>query len=258
MFSSEPRCVYRSNPLAEVVCILRFPEILSIGTNPPAQFQEAIRSEFPRYAKAQNKLPPNLPAVKGNPLLAPGIHHQFSSLDGAWRIDLSGTAIALVCSRYKNWEEFAKRLDKPLASFIQLYRPACFERASLRYLNFFSRKSLDLEGIPFRELIQPQYLGVLADGSLPESACTRSGVDAEFAIRGGCCAKLHAGPGIVKRLGIPDQELKFIFDLELYMAGQIPVNHSAGALQTIHSQAYPLFRGAITRKLHEAMEPDPT
>ena len=39
------------------------------------------------------------------------------------------------------------------------------------------------------------------------------------------------------------------------MPGKVPVNYSAGALQTLHSQAYSIFRGAITDTLHNAMEP---
>ena len=53
-----------------------------------------------------------------------------------------------------------------------------------------------------------------------------------------------------------DPELKFIFDQDLYMPGNLPVNLSAGALQTLHSQAYSIFRGAITDTLHDAMEPE--
>jgi uncharacterized protein (TIGR04255 family) len=76
-----------------------------------------------------------------------------------------------------------------------------------------------------------------------------------MAIRGGCRAKIHAGPGMVKRAGQQDKEVKFIFDQDLYMPGQVPVNLSAGALQTLHSQAWSIFRGAITDKLHEALDP---
>ena len=84
---------------------------------------------------------------------------------------------------------------------------------------------------------------------------TRCNVDLEFALRGGCRAKLHAGPGMVKRNGQNDPEVKFVWDQDLFLPGQLPVNLSAGALQTLHSQAYALFRGAITQKLHEALEP---
>lgn len=80
-------------------------------------------------------------------------------------------------------------------------------------------------------------------------------MDAELAIRGGCRVKIHAGPGIVKKNGKADDEVRFIFDQDLFMPGNIPVNHSAAALQTLHGQAYSIFRDAITDTLFEAMEP---
>ena len=47
MFSHESRCIYENNQLGEVICQLRFPEILAIGANLPVDFQEAIRGVFP-------------------------------------------------------------------------------------------------------------------------------------------------------------------------------------------------------------------
>jgi hypothetical protein len=40
------------------------------------------------------------------------------------------------------------------------------------------------------------------------------------------------------------------------MSGNVPVAYSAGALETLHSQAYSIFRGAITEALLSAMEPE--
>ena len=259
MLSHEPRCGYRRNQLADVICQLRFPEILAISATPPVVFQEAIREEYPVYARRQESLPPKVTGTHGSftlenqPAL---INHQFTSLDGVWKVNLTGTFLSLTCTKYTSWEDFAARLDKPLAAFIQIYKPACFQRIGLRYLNFISRKSLQLEGIPFRELISGCYLGPLTEEDVTETSVTRCSVDAELALRGGCSAKIHAGPGFVKRPGIEDKEVKFIFDQDLYMPGQLPVNLTAGALQTLHSQAYAVFRGAITGMLHDAMEPD--
>ena len=258
MFSHEPRCTYRNNQLAEVVCQFRFPEILKIAAEIPADFQEAIRAEYPRYqARKENPLP-KFQGAPGNLQLQkqePVTNYQFSSADGAWRVNLTSKFISVACSKYTRWEDFAKKLDKPLAAFIQIYRPAFFERIGLRYLNFISRKDLDLDGTPFRDLLQPQYLGLLADEQVNEQATTRNSMDAELAIRGGCRAKIHAGPGMVTRNGQSDKEIKFVFDLDLYMAGNVAVNLSAGALQTLHGQAFPIFRGAITDTLHDALEP---
>ena len=257
MFSAEPRCIYRNNQLGEVICQLRFPEILTIETTIPAQFQDMIRHEYPIYS-VKMELP--APKITGTPgklqfeKQQPIHNYQFSSADGLWRINLTSRFISLACSRYTCWEDFAEKLDKPLAAFIQTYRPAYFERVGLRYLNFISRFDTGLHDVPFRELIQSAYLGLLNDEQIPEAAITRSSVDTEIAIRAGCRVKIHAGPGLVKRIG--RQELQFIFDQDLYMPGKVEVKLSAGALQTLHNQAYSIFRGAITDTLHDAMEPE--
>lgn len=259
MYSQEERCVYQNNQLADVICQLRFPEILSISANLPAQFQDAIRDAYPKYSSKMESGAPKLEGKPGNLTLVnqpSTVNYQFGSADGVWRINLTSRFISLSCSKYTCWEEFAKRLDKPLAAFIQVYKPAYFERVGLRYLNFVSKRALSLEDMPFSEMFQPQYLGILGDDEIQETQTTRSGVDAEFSIRGGCRAKIHAGPGLVKRNGQADGEVKFIFDQDLYMSGNVPVNYAAGALETLHSQAYSIFRGAITDTLHDAMEPE--
>ena len=69
LFSDNSRYSYVNSPLIEVICQLRFPTILSIGSTDPAQFQEAVREEFPRYAARQEQQPlklfnPNTPQAK--------------------------------------------------------------------------------------------------------------------------------------------------------------------------------------------------
>jgi uncharacterized protein (TIGR04255 family) len=259
MYSTEPRVTYRKNQLGEVICQLRFPEILAIGAKPPVDFQEAIRAHYPQYSSRMESPAPKLTGVPGNLSLQnqpPVTNYQFVSADGLWRVNLTQKFISLSCARYTGWEDFAAKLDKPLAAFIQIYKPAYFDRVGLRYVNFISRFDLGLEGVPFSHLIAPCYLGPLSEEDVMEAACTRCSVDTEMTIRGGCRVKLHAGPGLVKRNGKADQEIKFIFDQDLYMPGQVPVHLSAGALQTLHSQAYSIFRGAITNRLHEALDPE--
>lgn len=258
MFSSESHCRYGKNQLTDVICQLRFPEILTINTTPPAQFQEAIRKEYPRYQLRQDIPAPKITGIPGQFALEnqpKTINHQFSSADGALRVNLTSKFISVSCANYTCWEDFADMLDKPLAAFIQLYRPAYFERIGLRYLNVISRSALDLETSHFSELITPCYLGPLAEEDVLETTVARCTLDLEMALRGGCRLKLHAGPGRTKKAGVDDPEVKFIFDQDLFMPGQVPVNLSAGALHTLHSQAYSIFRGAITDTLHNAMEP---
>ena len=240
---------------------MRFPKILKIETDLPAAFQDLIRDDYPKFSQRMEKAP-SLPGVPTpNPAPAGIINYQFVSADGIWRINLTSSFISLACNRYTCWEDFAKRLDKPLVAFIQTYAPAYFERIGLRYMNFISRKNLELTDIPYRELFQGIYLGPMGDEEVPETTAMRCSIDTELAIRGGCKVKIHAGPGMIMR-NTPqgtqqEKEVRFIFDQDLYMNGNIPVNYSAGALQTLHGQAYSIFRGAITDTLFDAMDPAP-
>ena len=43
MFSNEERMIYAKRQLVEVICQLRFPEILSIDASEPAAFQDRIQ-----------------------------------------------------------------------------------------------------------------------------------------------------------------------------------------------------------------------
>lgn len=258
MFTPQERFIYQNNQLGEVICQLRFPEILSIESQLPAQFQDMIRDIYPQYTVRKEKQLPRLTGAPGNIQVqqqAENNNYQFSTPDNNWRVNLTSKFISLSTSAYTRWEDFAKMLDKPLVALIKLYKPAYFERVGLRYLNFISRSALALEDVAFRQLIQPPYIGILGEEDVQEQATSRSGVDAELLIGGGCRLKLHAGPGKVSIANRQDQEIKFILDLDLFLNSQVPINLSAGALETLHSQSYSIFRNAITDTLHEAMSP---
>jgi uncharacterized protein (TIGR04255 family) len=260
MFSDRERYLYRNPQLVEVICQLRFPTILSIGARDPVDFQEAIRQDFPQYKRLQEQPQPKLTGAPGSFRVEEGeriTNYQFLSADGKWKVNLTNNFIALATPAYTKWEDFAAKLDLILAQFIPIYRPAYFERVGLRFINVFSRKALDLEGVPFRELFQPGYLGLLGEEDVREESFARSGQDIELAVSGGCRVKLHAGPGMVQRGRVKDEEVKFILDNDIFMMGKLPMTQCAPALQTVHLQADRLFAGALTQRLHEAMEPTP-
>ena len=258
----KPHVHYGRPQLREVICQLRFPAILSIGSHEPADFQEAIRQEFPRYALRQDRLPPKVTVVNGNTQVEtppPVADHTFVSEDGKWKLNLTRDFISLSTVAYTSWEAFGKTLDQPLAQFIKLYQPAFFQRIGLRYVNMVSRQALDLEGEPWSELIEPPYLGILAEEDISEQATRQSTVDFDTALDSSCRVKVHAGPGMVKQSAPnapADKEVKFVLDFDLYMRGEIQPMLAAGALETLHGHSTPLFQGAITDKLRRAMDPD--
>ncbi len=258
MFLDCERVQYGKPQLLEVICQLRFPAILSIGAKEPVEFQELIRSEYPRYARNIEKQPPKVLGQPGNMKLQDQpdvVNYQFLTADGKWKVNLTNSFLALATPAYTDWETFAQKLDEVLVHFINVYRPAFFERIGLRYINAISRKTLELEDVPFSELIQPGWLGLLAEDDVPERTFARAQQEAELNLPGGCKLKLHCGPGMVKRNNVEDKEIKFIIDNDLFMNGKIEMRESAAALNTIHIHADRAFRGAITKTLHDAMEP---
>ena len=229
LFSAHPRAQYRKAPAHEVICQLRFPTILSINTVEPADFQEAIRAEFPKYARRQDTTPPKITLVNGSaPKVEqqpPVINYHFLSADNQWKLNLTKDFIALSTLHYTGWEEFARYLDKPLAAFIKLYKPAYFQRVGLRYVNIFSRSSLGIEGAKWAELISPAYVGPLCQPDAMEENFLNCASDLLLQLDSSCRAKIHAGPGRVKSTaqGAPqDPEVKFIFDMDLSMGGDVP------------------------------------
>ena len=260
MFSDRERYLYRKRQLVEVICQLRFPTILSISAREPADFQEAIRSDFPQYKRLYEQPQPRVAGGPGSLRVEEGeriTNYQFLSADGRWKVNLTNSFISLATPAYTKWEDFAAKLDLILAKFIPIYRPSYFERVGLRYINVFSRKALGLEHVPFRELFQPGYLGLLGEEDVREEGFARSGQDIELTISGNCRVKLHAGPGMIQRGTVKDSEIKFILDNDVFLNGKTPVAQCPPALQTIHIHADRLFAGAITDRLHEALEPLP-
>lgn len=258
MFYETDRVVYAKPQLLEVICQLRFPTILSISAKEPAEFQELIRSAFPRYSRNIEKVPPKVIGQPGNMKFEEQpdvINYQFVSGDGKWKVNLTNSFIALATPAYTKWEDFAAKLDEVLAQFISVYKPAFFERIGLRYINAISRKALDLEGTPFADLIEPGYLGLMAEEDVQEQSFVRIQQEGEMNLAGGCRLKLHCGPGVVKRNNVEDKEIKFILDNDIFMMSKVEMKYATAALNTIHTHADRVFRGAITKELHEAMEP---
>lgn len=264
MFRSDNPCPhFERNQLAEVICQLRFPAILSINSKEPADFQEAIRPMFPRYVVRKEQLPPKLigAGTPGAKLEAapPVNNHHFVSADGRWKLNLTRDYIALSTVAYPGWAKFAGQFDRPLAEFIRIYQPAFFERIGLRYLNVFSRSALGLEHTPWRELFDSAYVGPLVHEDLDERSITKVSLDTELMLDSSCRARIHSGTGMVKS-NVPnmpqDSEIKFILDLDLSMPGQIEPRLAAAGMETLHRHATSVFNSAIADPLRDALHPE--
>lgn len=256
LFSTNERYTYTASPLIETICQIRFPTILSIGSITPSQFQEGVRDEFPRYVAKEEPQPPRV--VNGKLEQVPPItNYNFISTDGLWKINLTQNFIALSTLRYGHWEEFAQKLDKLLALFIQIYQPAFFERIGLRYVNAISRNRLGLQNELWDDLINAPFIGILSEPDVDETKASKCALDVELDLGNSRHLKLHAGPGLLGN-GKQDPEPKFILDNDFSVVEkEIPLQRIAEELSVLHDYAVRIFNAEITRELHEAMGATP-
>src|SRR5690242_15423151 len=152
LFPNSPRVVYEHAPLLSVVCQLRFPSLLRIESEPPVDFQERIRDNFPQYERGQAglpagvTLPPDVMRLIGQKLGGSGYH--FSKENGSARVTLTPDFLALETSRYTEWKNFRADLEGPLRALVDVYRPSFFSRIGLRYQNAIDRAVIGLSDTP--------------------------------------------------------------------------------------------------------------
>ena len=118
-----------------------------------------------------------------------------------------------------------------------------------------------MEDLLWDDLIQSQWLGILGEPDVDETAVHKCSVDIETLLSDGCRLKVHAGPGMIQR-NLPGGkaapgETRFILDGDVSVNGKLEAAQIPAKLEDMHSWADRLFRGAITRELHDAMGPLP-
>lgn len=199
MFSNEERMIYAKRQLVEVICQLRFPEILSIDASEPAAFQDRIRREYPQYEKKIEQLPPQM--VNGKPVPAGTVNnYQFVSAEGQWKISLTKGFIALSTYGYTRWEEFAQRLDRILAVFIETYHPSWFTRVGPAVCQRLPPSAARTGGLPLEGAHHAGFLGLMGDEDAQEQAFMKNELTATVQMPGGAKANVKSGPGLLRKV----------------------------------------------------------
>ncbi|HSW41044.1 MAG TPA: TIGR04255 family protein [Patescibacteria group bacterium] len=268
-FPESARVLYSHNPLVEVISQVRFPPILRIEADPPADFQDAVRASFPVLTESAAGstafgLPPEfagqVPAEVLQQLAAFRLGVQpstrtytFKSDDDRWSMTLGRDALSLTAARYERWEEFRDRLLIGLRAMIDLYRPAFFSRVGLRYQDVICRSELGLADVPWSDLLASHIAGELAAEPI---------VDDVFVAARQLGARLpDVGGQLLLRHGLTlkesTNEVCFLIDADFYTAERTEVADVERALDGFHGQAGRLFRWCIQPRLHEALDPRP-
>jgi uncharacterized protein (TIGR04255 family) len=151
--------------LAQVICQIRYSPVLKLQRESEViPFQDAIRSEYPRYAKAETTSIVVTPAgVAQQP--GGGALYRFQDTTGAFTAVLSTDFIALETSGYVDIDDFASRVTSLSAVVAEHYAPAEIQRVGLRFINELRLGSTD----PKAEMlaaIAPALLGPIGTAEL--------------------------------------------------------------------------------------------
>jgi uncharacterized protein (TIGR04255 family) len=204
-------------------------------------------------------LPAGLPAelaellARDIPVPVGQMAHEFVSRDEKWLLSLTRDFIALTCRRYERWETFKDRYHNPLAALQDLYAPAFFTRAGLRYRDVIRRSVLGLGQVGWAELLQPWLAGVLTS---PEVA-----PDVEHSA-GELLLRLPDGRGRVRvhhglAADAATQEHCYVIDADFFDDQQTEPSHVLERLDFLNKHARLFFRWCIRDRLHQAMRPRP-
>lgn len=153
--TAHQRTEYKNNILFEVIFQARFPQIMRISNEQPANFQDQIRKKgFPETKiKRVADLPVDIPETIRRAMVGDD-EYMFFSENGEWQITLTKDFIALTCTDYKDYTQFEGRLKTMLEVFHKEYDPTYFSRIGLRYKNLANEKILGIDK-DIREFVPP-------------------------------------------------------------------------------------------------------
>ena len=253
------RVRYEKCPLIEVTYQLNFPTILSIEAEMPVKYQNAIRKNFPQYrtqTEQEGEITVNINGEEVNPIFRQRpikkIHH-FISEDGQWRITLAKNQLAISTLQYEQWEDMKEKFKTPLQAFADIYDQSYFDRIGLRYIDAIDREKLNLKDTEWRDLIKPHLLGCLGWQSEEPFKIKTSTLNTEI-IMEDVSVKISSGLGMINKEDKLTDEA-FILDCDYFKVGKVELSEIDSIVTKLHQKSTTFFRNSITKKLHEAMEP---
>ncbi|QBR30823.1 MULTISPECIES: TIGR04255 family protein [Pseudomonas] len=267
--ASTDRVIYGKNPLAEVVCQIRF-QPLEISDASLEQLQHCFSESG--YSQRNDEVSFNVvleAAEDGSPPVprtstGSTIRH-YSKTDGTSKVSIGPEFIAYTSTTYQSWDSYAPELLRAVSYLNQEVEKLRVTRIGLRYKDVIERSVLGLDGTPWNELIKPFLLGPLARNALlDEDDFDEDSIESQVSqslIRLDEC-KLLLQTSLLTSMA--DGARAFLIDADFFHEADGTDESSnimesseelEALLETLHSNAGALFRRAITEKLHDALIP---
>lgn len=252
-FPEVPRVLYHKNPLVAVVLQLKFPTILRIDTELPAEFQDRVRAHYPIFEQtpAMKVVQPSSSSVPINVQFSIGGKvNNFVSADRRWTVSLTRDFLSITTNHYERWEDFKLHVKEPLQAFVDIYSPFNFSRVGLRYQDVIRRSALGLNNILWSSLLQPPIAGALSSANIELDVATTL---AQISVHLDEASYVQINHGFV--LQPETNEMCYLIDSDFSTTNATEPNHVTETLDAFNKQSRNLFKWCIKEQLHTAMEP---
>jgi uncharacterized protein (TIGR04255 family) len=251
------RVVYKKNPLFEVLCQVRFSEILKLVDGQPSEFNSAVANDYPIVERFEGYELVAIPSgIAQQPQSSPKKVAQttFSNFENTWAVTCTSSYLTLTARDYTRWEEFEVRLIKCLTKFMTLYLPGAVTRVGLRYRNIIELETLATENgiLDDSELIAPEVRGLLGNSMFNNDSFEQA--QSSYQSKNGDMTTI-LNFGLVRDLS---GKKGFLIDADFSSANQLApqVQLIHEKLTHLHSFSGPVFRACISDKLHELLVPE--
>jgi uncharacterized protein (TIGR04255 family) len=252
LFPASERVFYEKAPLTQVICQLKFPRILRIESQPPADFQEDIRDMFPLLERMQVQVPAEVPAEIAQMIglsLASG-NFLFRSEDKKTSVHLAAEALTLSTTAYSMWDDFRALLVPVMTALETRYKPSFYQRVGLRYVDTIKRSEIDMEGTPWKELLNESVIGALANEQFEFSAEEATHTMRLRASDGG---QLNFRYGLAKVR--QTQEVAYRLDFDFFREEKVEISNAKPTIDGLNAMVGRAFRWCIKPVLHDALGP---
>ena len=152
-----------------------------------------------------------------------------------------------------SWKDH--KLILPLKALEEVYKPLCFTRIGLRYIDIITRSKLGLNDILWDELIKSYMLGILYEQNLKNNV---RNFNNKFEIKlSDNKSFVNIVSSFVKPIESSDNsEISYLIDSDFYIQHKTDIDDAIKQLDYSNIRASRLIQWCITDRLREAMEPE--
>lgn len=265
--TNSERVIYQNNPIAEVICQIRFEALSAIEVENFAFLQKSLSdlgytkySQEKTYGFQQQLDARGMPIPQAPVSLPQLLIHRFMSDDGLFHVLYCADFISISCLKYSNWDDFLKRIFAVIGAFAALHIKVNVNRMGLRYRDVIEREAIGLKGVPWQELIKPFLLGPFAQNAL----CDELDDDVNIhSLMSQAQLKVDDSWLILQSAlmsSVSGENKAFLIDSDFFYDQKIDPDLLSNfdkldfTLNKLHSNAGALFRRCITEKLHNALK----